>query len=307
MKPDEWWKNFALGLEVDASGAFIYNGIRALEELETLNHPVDIFEILYGLSVGVERLIKVAIILKEHDQVTDVEEFEKSLISHNTIDLFDRLDASVNQSLPKMHREFLALLSKFYKTHRYGRYSLGVVPNIQQERTAFLQFIEKHLELSFPEEDELFGIPNTDQIRKFIGKLVKKICDGVFSQVREEAYRLNIYTYEIRYDSKALKVFLGKDLDFISERIVKKELILFLMDKDVEGAHIDLLRSFEALDFDPNSVPCYIKALLNDGAVPYVEEEVDVLYSEIDNVSERLEFLSIMEDENLSFGNEDDE
>jgi len=31
MRPDEWWKNFGLGLEVDASGAFIYNGIKLLD------------------------------------------------------------------------------------------------------------------------------------------------------------------------------------------------------------------------------------------------------------------------------------
>jgi len=38
MTPEEWWKNFALGTEIDAAGAFVYNGIRALHELHSLNH-----------------------------------------------------------------------------------------------------------------------------------------------------------------------------------------------------------------------------------------------------------------------------
>jgi hypothetical protein len=36
MRRDEWWKNFGLGLELDASGAFIYNGIKFLDSLEGL-------------------------------------------------------------------------------------------------------------------------------------------------------------------------------------------------------------------------------------------------------------------------------
>ena len=58
MTPEEWWKNFALGMEIDAAGTFIYNGIRSLHELPTLNHPVDSLEVLYNLSVGIERLLK---------------------------------------------------------------------------------------------------------------------------------------------------------------------------------------------------------------------------------------------------------
>ena len=55
-----------MGIEIDASGAFIYNAIKQLHVIDTFNHPVDIFEILYGLSIGIERLQKTVIILLEH-------------------------------------------------------------------------------------------------------------------------------------------------------------------------------------------------------------------------------------------------
>jgi hypothetical protein len=150
MTPGEWWKNFALGIEIDASGTFVYNGIRALHELVSLSHPVDSFEVLYNLSVGIERLLKVAIILIEHHDQIDIEQFEESLISHNTIDLANRVDSHRSLQLSNVHREFLSLLSKFYKTHRYGRYSLSAVPNIYEEKRLFLEFVAKHLQISFP-------------------------------------------------------------------------------------------------------------------------------------------------------------
>ena len=217
MTPEEWWKNFALGIEIDASGTFLYNGIRALHELVSLRHPVDSFEVLYNLSVGIERLLKVAIILLEHHDQIDIEQFEKSMISHNTIDLANRVNLKKSLHLSGVHREFLSLLSNFYKTHRYGRYSLSAVPNINEEQRLFLEFVAKHLQISVPIDDEYAPIPNTNRIRRFVGKVVKKICSEIYGVVSQRARELNIYTAEIRGDTKSLKVFYGERLDFIDE------------------------------------------------------------------------------------------
>jgi hypothetical protein len=302
MTPEEWWKNFALGMEIDAAGTFVYNGIRALHELPALNHPVDSLEVLYNLSVGIERLLKVAIILIEHHDQIDLEHFEESLISHNTIDLANRVDSRRTLKLSTVHREFLSILSKFYKSHRYGRYSLSAVPEIYEEKRLLLEFVSKHLNIDFHIEDEFFAVQNTDQIRRFVGKVVKKICDETFRVVSQRAHELNIYTSEIRGDSKALKVFYGERLDFLDEDFKKKEILLFLMSEKSKGPHRDFLEMFEALNLDPAMVPNYIQALLNDAHLPFVEGEVDELYTEVSNVRERLDFLSVMDNEHLSYG-----
>ena len=306
MTPEEWWKNFALGMEIDAAGTFIYNAIRSLHELPALNHPVDSFEVLYNLSVGIERLLKVAIILNEHSDQTDIEEFEESLISHSTIELANRVDSRTKLDLADVHREFLSLLSKFYKSHRYGRYSLSAVPNIYQEKLEFLGFLAKHLNLEIDLESEFAPIQNTNQIRRFVGKIVKKISGEVFRVVGRRAHELSIYTTEIRGDSKALKVFYGERLDFLDQDIKKKELLHYLMSAKASGEHVELVRSVEALDFDPAMVPNYIQALLNDAYLPYVEGEVDELYTEVSNVRERLDFMSIIDNEYLSYGGADE-
>lgn len=301
MRPDEWWKNFALGIELDIAGTFIYNGIRTLDDLQSFQHSVDTFEILYNLSIGIERLLKIAIILLEHNENIDIEELEKSLISHNTVELANRVDGHKPMNLPDLNREFLALLSKFYKSHRYGRYSLSFIPNIEEEKRCLLEFIEKHLSLSLSIDDEFAFIGNTDQIRKFIGRVVKNISSKLFSIIRNEAFRLNIYTAELRGDSKALKVFYGERLDFIDERIKKKEILLYLISLKAGSSHIDVLRSFGALDLDESMTPYYIQALFNDNALYLVGDEIDVLYEEVKNVRERLDFIKIMDNTYLTY------
>lgn len=306
MKPTEWWKNFALGMEVDAAGTFIYNGIKSLHDLPSFHHPVDTFEILYSISVGVERLLKVAIILLEHEDQCDSQNLEQSLITHNTIELANRVSSHRPLNFSSVHNEYLSLLSKFYKTIRYNRFSLNSVPNIYQEQECLLAFLHKHIHISVS-NDEFILTENTNQIRKFMGRTTKSITDKVFKIIRQTAAELGIYTGELRANSKALKVFWGERLDFIDEEIKKKEMLLFLASPKSDGPHKELMQSIEALDMDAAMLPNYIRAILNDRHLPFVEEIVDELYNEIDHVKDRLVLVSLFDNEHLSYGHEDDE
>lgn len=77
MRPDEYWKNFNLGTELDIAGRFLFNGLQAFHEMEHFAAEEDSFEFLYSVAVGIERLLKIAIILTEHDPAADQEAFEK--------------------------------------------------------------------------------------------------------------------------------------------------------------------------------------------------------------------------------------
>ena len=77
MKPTFLWKNFKLGEELSVSGAFIFNGLRRFHQLKQLDHSDEIFEVFYYLSVGVERLMKIAIVLIEHDDALDQAAFRR--------------------------------------------------------------------------------------------------------------------------------------------------------------------------------------------------------------------------------------
>ena len=306
MTPDVWWKNFGLGQEIDIGGAYIYDGIMRLHKLQSLQHSVDIFQVLYDLSIGIERIAKVAIILLEHRDDASVEDLEESLITHNTQKLIDRINDHSELGLSNLHREFLHLVSKFYKTHRYDRYTRASVPEISKEKEAFLGFFGKHLGIDVGETNEFQGIKNTDQIRRFVGKVVKRITDAVFSVIKSKTSELNIYTHELRGDSKAIRVFYGKRLDFIYEEIKRKEILLFLINPSSNGRHISLLREFGSLQLDPGMTGSYIKALFDDNELRYVEGEIEELYSEISDVNDRLGFLGIIDSEYLAYDPDED-
>lgn len=125
MDRDQTWKNFDLGEEVNISGAFIYNGLRHFHEMQTLDHTEAVFEFLYNLSVGLERLLKVAVVLLEHDGSQSQEIFVRSLITHNHLELLNRVKQKVDVNLAELHNEFLDLLATFYKKFRYDRFTLS--------------------------------------------------------------------------------------------------------------------------------------------------------------------------------------
>jgi hypothetical protein len=127
MNKHEAWKNFNLGQELSISGAFIYNGLRRFHEMQVLDHTDEIFEFLYNLSVGLERLLKIAVVLVEHEDDSDQEALEKSLITHNHLELMKRVRQHCKFNLGTPHNQFLALLGTFYTSLRYDRFTLSSV------------------------------------------------------------------------------------------------------------------------------------------------------------------------------------
>lgn len=146
MKPAQFWKNFKLGEEVSISGAFIYNGLRRFHELKKLDYADEIFEVFYYLSVGLERLLKIAVVLLEHKDDGDQKALEQSLITHNHLDLLHRVKQHTTVNLSTPHNEFLSLLGTFYRTLRYDRFSLSSVSDFRKERNALCAFFGKHLQ-----------------------------------------------------------------------------------------------------------------------------------------------------------------
>ncbi len=118
MNTHQVWKNFNLGDELSVSGSFIYNGLRRFHEMQTLSYADEVFEFLYNLSVGLERLLKIAVVLAEHNDTVDQAALEKSLITHTHLELMKRVKAHATLNLGNEHNEFLAILGNFYKSIR---------------------------------------------------------------------------------------------------------------------------------------------------------------------------------------------
>lgn len=290
MNPAAFWKNFSLGEELSISGAFTYNGLRRFYELRQLDQPDEIFEVLYNLSIGIERLLKIAVVLLEHAQDINQEALEQSLITHNHLDLLHRIRRHVPINLAQPHNELLALLATFYKSHRYDRYSISSITELRKERDALCRYFSKQLSMELPKPEPLFGTPNNARYKKFLRKVVHKICRELYNLIRSRAREINLYTYELRHGSKAETIFLG-EADIPAENVLWKELLLFFMNTKSTSGYLEFLRSIPPLDFDPALVDDYLNCFQSDAAKAYVSDELVSLYEELDGKGERLRML----------------
>ena len=120
MNSTQYWKNFSLGTEIDISGAFIYNGLKAFDDIQFFIYEAEIFEVLYNLSVGIERLCKVAIVLIEYNSSTDSKRFTESIKTHKIENLIKRISKNKIINLNANDKAFINLLSHFYNSLRYN-------------------------------------------------------------------------------------------------------------------------------------------------------------------------------------------
>lgn len=304
MKIDQAWKNFNLGQELSVSGAFIYNGLRKFQEMRVLDHTDEIFEFFYNISVGFERLLKIAVVLIEHNKNTDQNALEKSLITHNHLELLKRVRQHAKINLGKPHNEFLALLGTFYTTLRYDRFTLSSVYDLDRERGALCRFLSKHLQVEIEQSSQLFATQNNTRYRKYIRKIVIKISSVLFEVVRTRASELNLYTYELRHGSRAETIFLGQ-ADLPAEEVLWKELLIFFMNTKSSSGYIEFLRSIDPLEFDPELTDDYLDCFQSDSAKAFVVDELDHLYSELNNPGKRLEIINVIGNPNVSFDSPD--
>lgn len=293
MDRQTWWKNFSLGTELQISGSFIYNGLYQFDQLKGFYHEEEIFEFIYNLAVGIERLMKVNIILLEHNSDSDQEEFEQSLKTHNHLELLKRIKKGNQLNLGKIHNDFLQLLSKFYKSMRYDRFNLVSTNNIAPERKEFIDFLEKHLKIKISVEG--FGAtPNDKRIKKFIGKTVGKITTELYNLLCESARGLNINTYEVRTYSKAFKIFLCKDFTFEKENVLRRELLLYITNPNIESNFKLLFDEIKPLDFENYHLNFYMSCILDILESYQVVDELEELYNEVKNKKDRIETVELI-------------
>jgi hypothetical protein len=307
MKPTQFWKNFRLGEEIGVSGAFIYNGMRRFHEMRKLDCTDEVFEFLYNLSVGFERLLKIAVVLLEHDDTIDQDKLEKSLKTHDHLALLARVKKHVPISLATPHNDLLRLLGSFYKSLRYDRFTLYSIYDPKKEIEEFCEFLSKHLKVDIP-YDDMFGRRNEDRYKKFTQRTVVKISRVFYEIIREQAGALNLYTYELRHGSKAEAVFLG-EIDIADEDILWKELLVFFINTESTSGYLEFLRGIEPLDFDPELVSEYLDCFRSNDAKSIVMGELEAHYSELEEGrrGSRLKLMSVIGDPNVYFGSEEEE
>lgn len=303
MNSADFWKNFRLGEEVHVAGSFIYNGLRQFHELQLFDHADELFEFLYNLSVGLERLLKIAVVLYEHTDDGDQEVLEQSLITHTHLDLSARLRKHVLLNFGKPQTELLQLLSIFYKTLRYDRFSLNSVYKGKKEMEAILMQLSKHLDVEIPVGKLPFGTYNDDRFRKFMHRTVLKISRTIYESIYVRATALGLYTYELRHGSKAQSVFL-REVNIDDEDVLWKELLIFFMNVEPSTGYLKFLKETPPLGFDSGLVPDYLDCFKSDAAKAEIMDELKFHYKEMEPEArkERLERMGVIGAPGVYFG-----
>lgn len=304
MNKSTYWKNFKLGKELDISGRFIYNGLECFHNMKSFHYEEDAFEFLYNISVGIERLLKICIILIEHNDNLDQEKFEKSLRTHNHQDLLTRIQKKHKLKLSKPHSDFMQILVKFYKSYRYGRYGLGFVGD--GEKIELHHFLEKHLKLEIDDET-LFVTLNENMIKNFIGKIIGKITQQLYEIISLEARRLNIYTYEIRYATKAYKIFIARQYNFFNEDILWKELLIFFVNSKNNSGEMKFIKSIKPLDFGSLLLANYMQCFgSNLKKLAFIMDELEHHYMGLENVKDRLNTIEVIGNPAITWDDDED-
>lgn len=297
MNKINYYKNFSMNTELHIAGNFIYDGIRNFNCLNDFYNEDEIFNILYDFSVGIERLQKIAIVLLEEINNQDIEKFEKSLITHSHLELYNRISHSGIENLNKHQNSFLALLSDFYNSSRYHRFIID--NNYSQDKELLVDYLEERLDIEIESEDYFLLTRNNVRIKKFIGRVVGGISKKYYNFIRKKSQELQLYSYEVRTNSPAGKVFLPSyrknnlSEGIVDEKISLKEFIVFLINPKQTSKIYEFIREIDPLNFDINLINEYIRDISNGKISSCLVDQVESMYMDYDgNIQERIKIMN---------------
>lgn len=294
MNPKDFWKNFSFNAELHCAANFVYSGLNMLDSMDNIEHEDEVFEVLYNLSVGIERLLKTAFVLLEHKEEEDQSNFEKRIKSflHNHGKIVKALEQSADLDVQEQERDFLLLLTEFYGKYRYGRYTLDSVQDLNAEVRILKDFLVKYACIDFGCDQIPVIQYEMEPVRLVIGESVGKLCKTLYTVIHNRAREIGLFTSELRTDSKAFKLFLGGSFDFTMENVALKELIIYLAKTGSLGDIDKLLEGVEPLEFDSADIPNLIESLRSFEMRSTLVQQVKYFYEDIDDIAMRFDLMS---------------
>lgn len=287
--------NFSIRDELQIAGALIWKSINSLDRInfnKTTNLVEHPFMTLYFASQGIERIQKSLIELickNKHIKENEKNKVYELLMSHSHNGLNDWIESESSIKLKPREKNFLSILSNFYNTKRYARYR-----------------DETYLESTTPEID-LLGklvdgkVKKSIEIKNAFGKCLGEVSTNYYNELCNICDKLNIYSYEIDYDSAAKMVFLSNEENLFNHyKIIqkyKKEVLYWVLKSGEKYPKYKCCRKVDPLEFDPQMISQYLEEIVQfpDDKYSYFDE-ADDCYDELyesnkEEWKERLELI----------------
>lgn len=278
--------NFSIRQEIQISGVLIWRAINDIDKIyfnsggklneALVEYP---FLTLYHASQGIERIQKAIIELvckKNHIQEKEKNDIYDLLMSHSHEKLSNWIEQEVEMKFNTNCRKLINILMKFYNTVRYARYSDKEYKKmISPEYSLLLELKEKKC---------------TDfnkNIKNNFGKYLGELSNTYFKIFCKLCDQLNIYAYELDYNSAATIVYYHdekpKNLyeELKRRQHGKKEVFYWLIKKAKEYPKYKSAEE-KALKFDEELIEQHLaEIILNPEDGQDYFDEVDTLYDEL--------------------------
>ena len=285
-----FWKNFKLNSEFHIAGNFIYDGLKVFNEMQAFNEE-DVFSFLYNISAGVERLEKILIIISNKN--LEEHKLLKKIKTHDHSKLLSIIEEKHSFKFKLEYLDFLELLSEFYNKIRYDK--LNSEGSYYKSKDALLDYISF---IGLNVQTLLDNALNSDHIRKEIGKIIGRIVKNLYNKINKESQYKNIYTTETYSLTKACKIFLEESYDFLNERNLMKEIIIFLINNNKKTECFNFIKeNVKPLKFDPYLIEDYIKYPDSFREKKQLMNEMDSFYEDMPKKErkKRLNTISLLE------------
>lgn len=286
MERDILTLNFSIRQELQISGVLIWRAINDLDKVrfypenqyyeQLIEYP---FLALYHCSQGVERIQKSIIELickKNHIEEKEKEEIYDLLFSHSHDKLNQWIEQQEKITFSKNCRKLINILVKFYNSVRYARYSDDGCNKTTAPEYQLL------LELKNKNSSDL-----DSDIKNIFGRCLGELCHVYFNLYYELCHDLNIYAYELEYNSAAVIVYHINDKPVnLYEKLkqrqnAKKEVLYWLIKKARKYPKFSIAKE-DALKFDPEMIEGYLFDLIFNPEDGYgFFDEVDCLYDDL--------------------------
>ena len=195
-------------------------------------------------------------------------------------------------------------------------YMFAVYTRLYDCRKAFEDFVRKQYGEAMLEKHWLTGeYYISNRAKEYIGRTLGKLLSHYYELIAKRAMELRLYTYELRSDSPAFKVFLNqspkRSLQSIADRENRAlaELIVFLSNSRERTGFLDFLHSIEPLELDPALVQDYLVDIMNKQVPQQLVDEVSTIYEDMspECVRNRTEVLSLVGNKNVIFHDDEED
>lgn len=309
---DQRWKykNFNMVTELDIAGEFIYNGIHEFCRLKYISNEGPTFASLYNMAVGIERLEKIVYVLWTLDDEVDETKFEKKLITHSHTGLRDKIKEVLkihneNIEFSKQENALFELLCGFYNTARYMRFNID--GDWDKELELIRTFLKSDSNYVKNNTEFFYGsrIEANENVKKLFGRTLKSIAAKYYELVIKGSSKNQTYTYELRADSKASKIFYSQESSLIkdqyNEYLAVKELLIYLRNSKDKTGFLKYVDEIEPLEFDPTNLITYLNNITRGIILQELVDEAEYLYEELDKPYDREKLVSLFAEENVMF------